>query len=117
MLNMPVVNTPHFEIVSQLTPGGVLRVGLAGDFDMSVGDTLSEALVAAARRPGVSRVVVDLDRTVFLDSHGIAGLVAGFEEATRAGRGFTVTNARGLVREVLDITGLAEVLLDEGAAH
>jgi anti-anti-sigma factor len=84
---------------------------LCDEFDMSVGDTLSEALVGAARHPGVS-VVVDLQRTGFLDSHGVAGLVAGYEAATRGGRRFTVINARGLVKHVLDITGPSEVLLD-----
>ena len=91
------------------TSGGVLRVCLAGDFDMSVATELSDALVRAARAPGVRRWVVDLHRTVFLDSHGIAALLAGFEAASRAGRGFTVTNAHGMVLQVLEITGLAEV--------
>jgi anti-anti-sigma factor len=109
---MPVVNTADFEIIAQPTPGGLFRVSLAGEFDMGVGDTLSEALVGAARHPGVTAVVVDLERTVFLDSHGVAGLIAGYEAAADAGRHFTAVNARGVVKEVLDITGLAEVLLD-----
>jgi len=108
---MPVVNTAHFEITAQPVSGGLLRVCLIGEFDMSVGDALSAALVGAARHPGVTAVVVDLQRTVFLDSHGVAGLVAGYEAATRAGRTLTAVNARGLVNEVLTITGLAEVLL------
>jgi anti-anti-sigma factor len=113
MLDMPVVNTPHFEIVSQLAPGGVLRVCLAGDFDMNVDTALTDALVEAARRPGVTKVIVDVQRVVFLDSHGVAGLVAGFEAATQAGRRFTVANAHGMIKQVLDITGLSELLLDD----
>jgi len=104
------VTTPHFEITSQLTPDGVLRVCLSGDFDMNVGAELSDRLVDAATDPGVTRVVVDLERTRFLDSHGIAGLVAGYEEAARAGMRFTVVNAHGMVERVLEITGLSEVL-------
>ena len=106
------MTTPHFEIASQLMPDGVLRVRLAGDFDMNVGAELSDTLVGAANSPQVARVVVDLTRTKFLDSHGIAGLVAGYEEATRAGLRFTVINAHGMVKRVLDITGLSEVLQD-----
>ena len=109
---MPVVNTSPFEIIAEPVPGGFFRVRLAGEFDMSVGDALSEALVDAARRPGVTAVVVDLRRTSFLDSHGVAGLIAGYEAAARAGRHFTAVNAHGLVKDVLDITGLSEVLLD-----
>jgi anti-sigma B factor antagonist len=104
--------TPHFEIVSQLTPDGMVRVRLSGDFDMNVGAELADTLVGAANSPDVAGVVVDLDDTEFLDSHGIAGLVAGYEEATRAGVRFTVINAHGLVKRVLDITGLSEVLQD-----
>ncbi len=106
------MTTPHFEIASQLTPDGVLRVRLSGDFDMNVGAELSDTLVDAANNPDVTLVVVDLERTKFLDSHGIAGLVAGYEEAARAGMRFTVVNAHGMVKRVLDITGLSEVLQD-----
>jgi anti-sigma B factor antagonist len=111
------VTTPHFEIAAQSAPDGVLLVRLAGDFDMAVGTTLAEALVRAANDPAVARVVVDLQGAEFLDSHGVAGLVAGYEEASRIGRRFTVTNAHGMVRRVLDITGLSEVLIDEGGSR
>ena len=109
---MPVVANPHFTITLREAPPGVLRVCLAGDFDMSVGGALADALVEAARRPGVAQVVVDLAATQFIDSHAVAGLVAGFEAAAALGRGFTVVNGHGLVQQVLDITGLSEVLCD-----
>jgi anti-anti-sigma factor len=106
-----LVSTPIYEIDSDVSPAGVLRVRLAGDFDMSVATELSESLVASARTPGVDRVVVDLEHTKFLDSHGLAALIAGFDAAVQEGRSFTVANAHGMVRQVLDITGLAEVLI------
>ncbi len=109
---MPVVNASPFEIIAQPMPDGFLRVSLAGEFDMGIGDALSEALVGAARQPGVTAVIVDLRRTVFLDSHGVAGLVAGYQAAAQGGCRFTVVNAHGVVKEVLEITGLSEVLLD-----
>jgi anti-anti-sigma factor len=109
---MLLVTIPIHEISTEPGPGGVLTVCLAGDFDMSVAAELSDALVDAARAPGVHRVVVDLRHTAFLDSHGIAALLAGYEEAGRAGRGFGVRNATGMVRQVLEITGLAEVFAD-----
>ena len=113
---MLLVTTPIHEISTELGPDGVLRVRLAGDFDMSVAADLSDALVRAARAPGVQRVVADLRHTAFLDSHGIAGLLGGYEAAAAAGRSFTVTNARGMVRQVLEITGLAEVFQDQREA-
>ncbi|MFC7529191.1 STAS domain-containing protein [Actinoplanes sp. GCM10030250] len=109
--------TPSFTISLLAEPGGVLRVCLAGEFDMSVGDALTGTLVEAAHRPGISRVIVDLAHTRLIDSHAIAGLVSGYEAATRAGRGFTVVNGRGLVQKVLDITGLSEVLCAPPPGH
>jgi anti-anti-sigma regulatory factor len=54
-----------------------------------------------------------MERTVFLDSHGVAGLIAGFDEAVRAERRFTVTRVRGTVKQILEITGLDQVLVDD----
>ena len=106
---MPLVSTPNFTIsVLEATPG-ILRLCLAGEFDMSIGDALKRALTEAAHRPGASHVIVDLNRTTLIDSHAIAGLVNGYEAATSAGVAFTVVNGRGMVQEVLEITGLAEV--------
>ena len=112
---MLLVTTPIHEIGTRLAPDGVVHVDLAGDFDMSVAPQLSDALVRAAGTPGGQRVVVDLRHTEFLDSHGIAGLLAGYEAATLAGLSFCVVNASGMVHQVLKITGLAEVFADRGA--
>jgi anti-anti-sigma factor len=115
VVEIPVVKPPHFAIVTDPPADGVAQVQLTGDFDMAVETALADALVAAVRQPGVHTVVADLHGTTFLDSHGIAGLVAGWEAATSSGRRFTVTGAAGLVRQVLDITGLAEVLIPADA--
>jgi anti-anti-sigma factor len=104
------VTTSPFTISQREAPTGVLRVSLSGDFDMSLGDALARALVEAAGRPGVTRVVVDLAHTRFIDSHAVAGLVQGYQAATAAQREFTVVNGHGTVQDVLDITGLSEVL-------
>jgi anti-anti-sigma factor len=111
---MPVVNTPQFTIAMQETAPGVLRVCLGGEFDMGVGDALADTLRDAARRPGVSQVLVDLYNTTLIDSHAVAGLVNGYEAAMSAGVRFTVVNGRNMVQQVLEITGLAEVLCDTG---
>jgi anti-anti-sigma factor len=110
VLETAVVTTPPFAIAQQETSTGVLRVSLSGDFDMSVGDTLSRALTEAARRPDLTQVVVDLEDTHFIDSHAVAALVAGYEAATRRGAGLTVINGHGVVQQVLDVTGLSELL-------
>ena len=110
---MAAVNTPSHSIAVRPVYDGGLLVCLAGQFDMSVGTALVDALRLAAQEPSVVRVTVDLERVTFFDSHGIAGLVAGYEAARTAGRAFSVSNARGMVKQVLDITGLSEVLCED----
>jgi anti-anti-sigma factor len=106
---MPTVTTSPFTITRTETPPGVLRVNLSGDFDLSVGNALADALQEAAHQPGITGVVVDLEHTHLIDSHAVAGLVAGYQAAALTGRAFTVVNGKGLVQEVLEVTGLAEV--------
>jgi anti-anti-sigma factor len=104
------VTIPHFTITQQEAPTGVLRVSLSGEFDRSIGDALAGALTDAAKLPGVTAVIVDLEHTRFIDSHAVAGLVAGYQTAIAAQRRFTVINGHGTVQQVLDITGLSELL-------
>jgi anti-anti-sigma factor len=110
VLDTPVVTTPPFVISPREEQPGVLRVHLTGDFDMSVGDALASTLTDASRRSGITDVIVDLKHTRFIDSHAVAGLVAGYEAMTLAGGRFSVVNGRGMVQQVLDITGLSDVL-------
>jgi anti-anti-sigma factor len=107
------VTTRPYTIADEQTPDGVLRICLAGEFDMSAGDTLRRALTEAASRPHVQQVIVDLQHTRLIDSHAVACLVAGYQTATTLRRGFTVVNGHGIVQRILDITGLSEVLCQQ----
>ncbi|GAA1630320.1 STAS domain-containing protein [Actinoplanes couchii] len=104
------MTTPSHTITHDRTPTGTVRVILTGDFDMSIGDALITSLREAVLLPGTDHVVVDLEHTGFIDSHIVANLVAGYEAAGTAQRSFTVINAHGIVQQVLDVTGLSEVL-------
>ncbi|BEL06718.1 hypothetical protein Q0Z83_049090 [Actinoplanes sichuanensis] len=104
------MTSPAYTITHERTPTGALRVILTGDFDMSIGDALSTSLLEAAHRPEITHIVVDLEHTRFIDSHIVASLVTGYRAALTAKRGFTVVNGHGTVQQVLDVTGLSEVL-------
>ena len=104
------MKTPRHHIAVQPARDGDLLVCLSGEFDMSCGTALTDVFEAASREPGVGRVTVDLERVTFFDSHGLAGLVMGYEAARAAGRRFVVIRAQGMLKEVLRVTGLAEVL-------
>jgi anti-sigma B factor antagonist len=87
---------------------GQVRVSLAGECDMAVGEQLNEALQAAVRRCEV--VVVDLAGVEFLDSSGVHGLVAAHRSARERGGRLYLERATGPVATVLDVTGVAGLL-------
>ncbi len=88
----------------------VLRLNLAGAIDMDACADLSGELVEAVQAGDAARVVIDLDRTTFIDSHCVAMLVASFDAARQAGRGFALVRAHGVVRRVLEVSGLTTLL-------
>ena len=55
---------------------------------------------------------MDLDAVTFVDSGGIGVLVKGFHSASEAGCGYKVVNPQGIVRQVLEITGVFTALTD-----
>lgn len=87
-------------------------VTLAGECDLSVRAELTAALDAAIARSRV--VVVDVAGLTFLDSSGIHALVMAHHAAQDAGVKLYVVNAGGVVAELLDLTGVADLLRAPG---
>jgi anti-sigma B factor antagonist len=97
--------------VSVLYDGaGGARVSVAGDVDLATVGQLDREFETAVDADQTTGVVVDLAEVAFLDSSGIASLLKGRRLADGRGKPFRVTGARGLVREVLDLTGVWEHL-------
>jgi anti-sigma B factor antagonist len=90
--------------------GGVLRISLAGEIDMSVCDRVPEIVAEAVARRAPGRVEVDLRDLDFCDSSGISALFAAKAAAERAGCQFMVTKPHGMVRRVMEITGVLDAL-------
>jgi anti-sigma B factor antagonist len=90
----------HVELV-----GSAPVMRLAGELDIAVVDEL-EAAVAEARSMGSGDVVIDLRGLTFLDSRGIAALVAADLEGRDGQR--PVKFIRGpRVHRVFELTGVA----------
>lgn len=96
-----------FEVVDE---GGVHVVSLYGQLDLANADRVRDALLGVAG----STVVVDLSGLQFLDSSGIAALLAARSRITEAGNGFELRGAKGIVRRVIEVTGLSFLLVEEG---
>ncbi|MFI5935960.1 STAS domain-containing protein [Actinoplanes sp. NPDC051494] len=95
---------PSFQIARE---AGVVR--LAGEFDINSRDELRDALVAAVRESPDGSLAVDFSATEFMDSEALGALIEGFNAGQRAGVKLAIVDARGLVRRVLDVSGLLEL--------
>ena len=96
--------------------GDVCTVTLAGELEMSGREDLIRLLVDAVNTPGVAAVQVDLEAVHFMDSSGMAALMAAHHIAEVADRSFTVVRTRGHVRRALEVAGLLPILRAGSAA-
>ncbi|MGC5019997.1 STAS domain-containing protein [Micromonospora sp. DT47] len=95
-----------------LTPrdGGGVRLRLVGELDMSTAGELNaeiDRLAAAGER----QLLLDLTDLSFCDSTGIAAFVRGDNLVAADGGWLRLTGATGRVDRVLQVTGLADVLI------
>ncbi len=92
----------------------------SGRLNMSAAAGL-RAAVDETVRDGVSRIVVDLSDTSFVDSSGLGALVGGLKTARQAGGDLRIAGAPEQVRTVLALTNLDRVLTPhdsvEDASH
>jgi anti-anti-sigma factor len=86
--------------------GDEVTVTVRGVVDLASAKELEDSLAAAAADDGAAVVVVDLAGVTLLDSMGIAALLKGRRWADERGRAYRLTGASGIVRQVLDITGV-----------
>lgn len=89
--------------------GDVHVVSLHGQLDLASAGPVRDALVKFAG----STVVVDLSDLRFLDSSGIAALLSARSQIMQGGHGFQLRGAHGIVRRVLEVTGLAFLLAEQ----
>jgi anti-sigma B factor antagonist len=80
-----------------------------GRLDLANANHLKD-LVDEVVQSGHRVVVVDLDRTTFLDSSGLGALVRGLRTARAAGGDLRICGADRQVRTVLELTTMDRVL-------
>jgi anti-sigma B factor antagonist len=85
--------------------GATVTITLRGDADLpGVGDF--EDMLATLVGSDVETIRVDLTGVAFIDSAGINALLKGRRAAEDHGQTFVVSDANGLVRELLEMTGV-----------
>ena len=80
---------------------------VAGEIDLATRDQLRECLA-----PLHGNVVVDLSAVTFLDSSGIATIVAQASRMADEGATLKLRGASSVVARVLHITGLDDLILE-----
>ncbi|GAA4603882.1 anti-anti-sigma factor [Actinoplanes octamycinicus] len=98
--------TGAFAVSKHDEGAGLIRLAVRGEIDDEVSDVLAQIIGNAAAQPGVTVVIVDLERVPFLAAAGIRALLEGRAAALQHARSYQVVNARGVVHGVLATAGL-----------
>jgi anti-anti-sigma factor len=92
--------------VSTSRSGTVLTVTVSGDIDLATSPAVEAAVCEAVATDDVTAVEVDLSGVEFLDSSGIALLLKGRRGADERAVAFRLTGVHGMVKRVLEMTGV-----------
>lgn len=91
--------------LTELHPhAGCREILVSGELDLAVADQLQEALDRAGEE--YAQVLIGLENCEFIDSTGIAVIVAAYNRFDEEGRRIAVYGASSQVLRVLSITGL-----------
>ncbi|SDD02900.1 STAS domain-containing protein [Nocardioides lianchengensis] len=90
-------------------PDGVAVVVPQGRLNMVAARQMKD-LLAILLEEGSSRIVVDLDRTTFLDSSGLGALIGGLKGARQAGGDLRIARPTPEVLTVFQLTNMDKVL-------
>jgi anti-sigma B factor antagonist len=93
-----------------VTPNGLTTLAVSGEVDLASSESLHGSILQAMEATPGGSFIVDLDGVSFLDSTGIGALVRGYRAARDREIPYQVINAGGTVRQVLEITGVLELL-------
>jgi len=99
----------HLEITTE-RDGDTYVVRLAGELDVAGTDLVDRALTQA-EESDAGRILVDIDRLEFIDSHGLRTLLRAHRRDEESGAGrLRVTRGRGHVAELLRLTAIDQTL-------
>jgi anti-sigma B factor antagonist len=99
-----------FSVMLGERQGDAQTVALAGEIDVSTALRLEMALEAAIA-DGARRLQMDLSKTTFMDSTGLASLAAVHRQLRQHGGALTLVNVSDTVRRVLEISAMDRVLM------
>jgi anti-sigma B factor antagonist len=101
---------PNFSIATS-TSEGETRIYLRGELDVGSAPALEAALDLAF--PTETTMVIDCAGLSYCDSFGVRAIIIAARRATEAEIGIRVEHATGRVRQILDISGVGEIVTIE----
>ncbi|GAA1593977.1 STAS domain-containing protein [Actinoplanes couchii] len=96
--------------VAEPAPAADLLVTLAGELDADETEGLHTTLSAALVTHAPARLRLDASMLTFIDSGGVRALLQCHDMAARAGVPLLIERVHPNVYQVLEITGLVEIL-------
>jgi anti-anti-sigma factor len=103
---------PNFSIATAPTDGET-RIYLRGELDVASAPELEHALDVAFSAPEASRpapVVIDCAGLSYCDSFGVRAIILAARRASDAEVGIRIEHAIGRVRQILEISGVGEIV-------
>jgi anti-sigma B factor antagonist len=88
---------------------GTVRLELSGDIDMATAELLAEG-VAQAVAVGATLVVLDMREVAFIDSTGLATILAANAASRRGTFDLAIVQPQDRVMRVFDVSGTTELL-------
>jgi anti-sigma B factor antagonist len=95
--------------ITRTLTGETLTIALTGRLDTLTSPDLAKE-IASLGSSGAKRLVFDVRGLGYISSAGLGVLVKAQRRMTEAGGVMAVTGASGIVRQVMDLTGLTKIL-------
>ncbi len=107
------MNAPALTIAVEECEGGLV-LSMAGEIDLVTSTQLKRALDGVLdRSPPPARITADLAGVGFMDTTGVALLLAARARAAELGSRFVVSSTSPSLARLFEITGIGRMLLDE----
>ena len=103
---MDVWSKGQLEVRAMVGPAGP-RVSLIGELDVQNVEIAEAALRLAEEAEGALEIVLDLERLTFIDSTGIAWIIAAMRRNAVDGDRLRATGTTPAVERVFQMTGIA----------
>jgi anti-anti-sigma factor len=109
-------NMRGLEITERQLDGDWTSLEVVGEIDLATVDELISA-IKQVQSAGVTRLMVDLTETAFMDSTGLKALVVAHREFTEAGKEFAISVKPGPIERLVELSGVGSAMTVVGGVE